>query len=145
MITVLLKMQTSKSNVRLSFMLQKQVIRFLLIGIIVTIVDYSVYQLLLLIFDSFAVPKGIGFIIGTLLAYLLNRRYTFSSRRNIGSSINSFFFLYLISLLVNTFLNSLVLSLFENDTVTIHLAFVIATIASATINFIGMKFYVFKE
>ena len=127
------------------FMLQKQLTRFLLIGIFVTTVDYAVYQYLLLIFDNFFVPKGVGFIIGTLLAYLLNRRYTFSSRRNINSSINSFFSLYLISLVVNTNLNSLVISLFGNDTVTIHLAFVIATIASATINFIGMKFYVFKE
>jgi len=125
--------------------LQKQVTRFLLIGIFVTTIDYAVYQFLLLYFDNFFVPKGIGFIIGTLLAYLLNRRYTFSSRRNINSSINSFFSLYLISLVVNTNLNSLVISLFGNDTVTLNLAFVLATIASATINFVGMKFYVFKE
>ena len=125
--------------------LQKQVTRFLLIGIFVTTIDYAVYQFLLLYFDNFFVPKGIGFITGTLLAYLLNRRYTFSSRRNINSSINSFFSLYLISLVVNTNLNSLVISLFGNDTVTLNLAFVLATIASATINFVGMKFYVFKE
>ena len=125
--------------------LQKQVTRFLLIGIFVTTIDYAVYQFLLLYFDNFFVPKGIGFIIGTLLAYLLNRRYTFSSRRDINSSINSFFSLYLISLVVNTNLNSLVISLFGNDTVTLNLAFVLATIASATINFVGMKFYVFKE
>jgi len=125
--------------------LQKQVTRFLLIGIFVTTIDYAVYQFLLLYFDNFFVPKGIGFIIGTLLAYLLNRRYTFSSRRNINSSINSFFSLYLISLVVNTNLNSLVISLFGNDTVTLNLAFVLATIASATINFVGIKFYVFKE
>ena len=119
-----------------------QIARFLVVGTTTVAIDYAVYSLLLLIGVTFAPSKGIGFTAGTLFAYFANRLWTFSARGGLDR-IARFIVVYGVNLGVNVGLNSFVLALLGYDQIDTILAFLVATAASATLNFLGMKFLVF--
>lgn len=47
-------------------------------------------------------------------------------------------------MLINVFVNSILLELLIKSNLKVQISFILATIISATINFIGMKYVVFK-
>jgi putative flippase GtrA len=47
-------------------------------------------------------------------------------------------------MMFNVFVNSISLGLFINSNLKVQISFILATIISATINFVGMKYFVFK-
>ena len=93
---------------------------------------------------SIGASKGAGFIVGAVLAYIANRFWTFGSRPHSRGSLMRFSLLYVFSLVINIAVNELALALLISFEAVVPLAFLIATLISATINFIGMKFFVFK-
>ena len=119
-----------------------QIARFLVVGTTTVAIDYAVYSLLLLMGVAFTSSKGIGFTVGTLFAYFANRLWTFSARGGLDR-IARFIVVYGVNLGVNVGLNSFVLALLGYDQIDTILAFLVATAASATLNFLGMKFLVF--
>ena len=60
--------------------LSTQLTRFVLVGGVAAIVDYSSYQALLYAGLWVHLAKALGFIAGTTTAYLINRRWTFQGR-----------------------------------------------------------------
>ncbi len=120
-----------------------QVARFLVVGTTTVAIDFAVYSLLLLLGGAVASSKGIGFVAGTLFAYFANRLWTFTARGGLDR-IAKFFVVYGVNLCVNVGLNSVVLALLGYEQIDIVLAFLVATGTSATLNFLGMKFLVFK-
>lgn len=144
-------------------MLKKQIIVFIILGILTVIIDYIVYNSLLytlrdkeisdLYIDIF--PKALGFLSGTIFAYFANKYITFKNQKYYGKTLFKFITLYIMTLLINVLVNSSTInilyliniesnSVIKIDVNDIYLfAFLAATGFSATLNFIGMKWFVF--
>ena len=125
-------------------MVKKELTLFLIIGTLTVLIDYILYQYLLFIKFDINLAKGLSFISGTAFAYTSNRLFTFGYKDHAKGTLYRFIPLYTLTLFANVLINNEFLkrmSLEHSDVI----AFIIATSFSAFINFIGMKFYVFKE
>jgi putative flippase GtrA len=127
-------------------MIKIEIVLFFFIGLFSVGIDFSIY-LFIVFFDVIPVSmaKIVGFLAGTLFAYFANRSWTFSDVERMSKSVVRFIIVYLCSLMANVFVNKLFLLLFIDVGFVFQLAFFIATIVSASINFIGMKFFVFTQ
>jgi putative flippase GtrA len=118
---------------------------FLAVGSLTVLIDFLIYQSLiwsqLIGVDE---AKGVGFITGTVFAYFANRFWTFGHKRLAAGSAWRFALLYAITLSTNVVINSMALSALITVPGSVQLAFLIATAVSATMNFVGMKSFVFK-
>lgn len=120
-----------------------QVRRFLAVGATTVGIDYTVYSLLLFADVPVSPAKAAGFVTGTVFAYFANRLWTFATHGGLGRIIG-FMVVYGISLGVNVSLNNGALALLGYEQLAVVLAFLVATAVSASLNFLGMKFLVFK-
>lgn len=126
-------------------MIRRELGLFLLVGVLTVLIDYLVYSTLSWWqAPSIGLAKGVGFIAGTLFAYLANRFWTFGHKSHVRGSLLRFALLYAVTLFANVTLNELVLGGLFDFQGSVPIAFVIATGVSATMNFIGMKLFVFK-
>ena len=120
--------------------LKTQIQRFILAGISAVFTDFLIYYLLqnFIIID---IAKGISFISGTFVSFFINKYWTFEKNKKSLMELIYFLILYFSSMMINVYVNKLVLVNFE----IMILAFVIATGISAVINFLGMKYLIFKK
>lgn len=125
-------------------MIKREASIFLVVGLLTVLIDFCTYRLLLWsgMLDV-ATAKTIGFLTGTVFAYAANRMWTFRHTRS-GGSIPRFVLLYACTLGINVSINSAVLYLAGHSQAAIGAAFILATGCSAVLNFLGMKFFVFK-
>lgn len=114
-------------------------LKFLVVGSCTVILDGLVYGGLGCIGVKSAYAKSIGFIIGTLFAFFANQKWTFRTRYH-HTQPWMFALLYGISLWINVWVNSWALA-----SLPWIASFVLATACSATCNFWGMKWIVFKQ
>ena len=122
-----------------------QLKKFLIIGVITVAIDYSAYGILVYFLFNLSFAKTIGFVLGTFFSFIANRKITFGYHEHFWRGLAKFIFLYAISMTLNVFFNNLSLKLLGNISFKFQISFIIATIISATINFLGMKFFVFKK
>ena len=123
-------------------MIKKEASIFLVVGSLAVLIDYLSYQSLLHFTDHKSLAKAVGFIAGTVFAYIANRLWTFGhvkSSATIGN-ISRFISVYSVNLVLNVIVNAMILNLTNH----ILFSFLVATGVSATSNFFGMKFFVFK-
>lgn len=126
-------------------MIKKELSVFLVVGISTVVVDYIFYRgMVALQWTTIDFAKAFGFIVGTLFAYVANRFWTFSHKETANNSVLKFALLYGVTLSANVLVNSQFLEFLENVDYAVQLSFFFATGVSATLNFIGMKFVVFK-
>ncbi|MDD3287394.1 MAG: GtrA family protein [Alphaproteobacteria bacterium] len=124
---------------------RKEIGVFLIVGTLTVLVDFASYNLLLWLDILVSPAKAAGFITGTVFAYFANRFWTFGHKNNIpGNSAFRFVLLYGATLCTNVLVNKSVLEILSGMTEAIDVAFVIATGVSAALNFVGMKFFVFR-
>lgn len=123
--------------------MQREVLIFLIVGSSAVLTDFATYRLVALSGGTVDFSKAIGFMCGTAFAYFANRFWTFGHSQFAQGSGWRFVMLYSVTLVVNVQLNALVLSAFDSRA-TMPLAFLIATAVSASLNFLGMKFLVFR-
>jgi putative flippase GtrA len=127
-------------------MIKRELVIFLIVGISTVLVDFVSYRLLIEFQIMLVeIAKATGFLIGSLFAYFANRFYTFGRQSHTPGSGRRFSTLYVITLSTNVLINTLMLRLLADVTVAVQLAFLLATGASACLNFLGMKFFVFKQ
>ena len=120
-----------------------QLTRFLFVGGTTVLIDFISYTILVLIGNNTQFSKGCGFLIGTIFAYFANRKITFRSSYSGLLRFLLFSFLYISTLIVNVMTNEFVLYILTFTKMSYLLAFLIATILSASINFFGMKYIIF--
>jgi putative flippase GtrA len=130
--------------------LKAQLVRFVLIGGVAACVDLGVYQLLLALGVWAPLAKGVSFILGTTTAYLLNRRFTFASSSGGGAKFLGFVVLYGSTFAVNVGVASLVLHLMDAPSVNPPLiasllSWLVAQACATTINFVVMKWVLFRS
>lgn len=125
--------------------MRREVIVFLIVGSLTVLLDFLTYRALVWyeLFDI-DIAKGIGFLTGTVFAYFANRLWTFKHNSVATGAVWRFILVYLISLSVNINLNAITLAWLADTSMSIQLAFLVATGASTIINFLGMKLFVFR-
>jgi len=133
-------------------MIKRELAIFLIVGLLTIAIDFSIYRgLIYLGSDGVNITKGLGFIGGTIFAYFANHFWTFKEQDTRSGSIARFTMVYIIGLSVNIFVNYLSILILNHFTNRIDhqqailLAFLLATSVSATLNFLGMKFFVFTN
>jgi polyisoprenyl-phosphate glycosyltransferase len=126
-------------------LLKSEISRFLLVGSTSVLIDFIIYLFLLIILElETEISKGIGFSGGALFAYFANKNYTFNSSKKGFFAFLLFFSLYITTLFVNIVTNELGLLFLGEGGLGIGLSLFIATGLSALLNFIGMKYLVFR-
>ena len=118
--------------------LKREMSRFLVAGFCAVGTDMGSYFLLLKVLPH-DYSKGISFLLGTIVAYCINKYWTFEKKTKSYSEMGKFSLLYLSTLAVNVLVNQIVLNSFQSTI----LAFLMATGVSALLNFIGQKWWVF--
>lgn len=126
-------------------------VRFGLVGAANTALDFG---LLLVLANFFAVPHVIANIISSSIAFVssffANKKYTFKTtgqsviREMILFTIVTLFGLWVIQSAIITLLTPPIQSIVTNDTITLVIAKLVATLASLTWNYILYSKIVFK-
>ena len=127
-------------------MIKRELAIFLIVGASTVLVDFMTYRGLIQ-FQVMEVDmaKATGFLVGTLFAYFANRFWTFGHKSHAPGSAWRFSALYASTLGANVLINAVALKLLADTAVAFQLAFLLATGVSACLNFLGMKFIVFKS
>ncbi len=119
---------------------RKELIRFLIAGFSAVFTDMGTYYLILSVLPPSA-AKVISFICGTVVAYLLNKFWTFEKKKFCHKEMIRFALLYCTTLGVNVLVNKVALEITDSNYL---FSFLAATGTSTVLNFIGQKWWVFR-
>jgi len=134
-----------------------QAAKFFLIGIIATLVDLGVLNLLILVTgvatgSLFSIFKGISFIVATCSKYAGDKFWAFEKmeKKGMGREFGQFFVVTLVGLFINVGAASLIVNILGSQfglapELWANVGGIIAAFVSAVWNFIGYKFIVFKS
>ena len=128
----------------LNKLINQESVRFLLVGLSTVAIDLTSYLLLYKSGLNYNTAKIIGFTIGTIYAYFTNKNWTFSSSGS-KSKFIKFILLYSFSMMLNVTINYSVIIVFGETPYVFLWAFFVATLVSAVLNFLGMKYFIFNE
>lgn len=121
----------------------KQLKRFLIIGIIATLISYSVFVISIRLLSlHYIIANILAFLLSIIFSYNLNKHWSFGVTTQQKSHIIQYLTLYLTSLVVGTIILHITIDSFG---IIPEIAFIISLFFTTTINFIGTKFFVFKE
>ena len=124
--------------------LKTQILRFLATGVLSAIVDFSITIALQYGLDvQLSLAKAAGFVVGTTVAYLINRRWTFAAAPSRARFI-AVVVLYLATFGVQNLLYTLFGHLWPETIVYSAAAFVIAQGTATVINFVVQRAVNFK-
>jgi putative flippase GtrA len=127
-------------------MIKKELSVFVMVGVTTVLIDFIVYNALVEFrLSDVNMAKGIGFVSGTIFSYFMHKIWTFGHKKHESGTVWRYVLLYMSTLWVNVSINAFVLNVIYEFKYIILLAFLIATGASTILNFIGMKWFVFKE
>ena len=137
--------------------LKKQLIKFITIGLLAALVDLACYYIFLNLLSEKAFSfmgnevfaKTISFLCGLTITYFFNKKWTWKQSGSSKRRFAKFVSLYGFSLVFNVAMNSILLYILKSNAIFSELpykyliAFIGATGISASINFLGQKFWVF--
>lgn len=119
--------------------INKEIKRFVIAGFAAVSTDLVTYYIMLNFF-KFDIAKMLSFFLGSIVAFMINKYWTFEKYKKSYKQIIKFGILYITTLAANIIINHFALYLLE----LVFLAFLIATGVSTILNFLGQKFWVFK-
>lgn len=123
--------------------LAPQLTRFALVGGFCALVDYGSY-LALVGFDLWVhLAKALGWVVGTLTAYVINRRWVFHGKGG-GAQFASVMILYGTTFTVQIGMNALMLAFLSPSFWRLTVAFVIAQGTATCINFVVQRLVIFR-
>jgi putative flippase GtrA len=133
-------------------MIKRELAVFLIVGLLTVAIDFSIYLgLIYLGLENVNIAKGIGFIGGTIFAYFANRFWTFKEQNARNGCIIRFAIVYMLGFGTNIIVNYIGIFALDYSSDLMHyppkiyISFLLATGVSATLNFLGMKFFVFTD
>ena len=119
----------------------KETMKFIVGGASAVLTDFTTYYLMLYLGVYVAYAKCISYILGAIVGFVINKIWTFESKKFKFEEVWKYVILYLVSALTNTLVNQFVLYLIGIKLI----AFLVATGFSTIMNFLGQKFIVFKK
>lgn len=121
----------------------KEIINYLIFGVLTTIVSIVSYKIFTLIGINYLISNVISWIISVTFAYITNRKYVFESNNNDQlKEMIKFFSSRVTSLLVETILMLILVDLIRiND----FIAKIICQVVVIILNYILSKLVVFKK
>lgn len=126
-------------------MIKYELPRFIIVGLLTVGIDWLVYsEAVISKWLHYDTAKAMGFLMGTFFAYVANHHWTFKKQHHTPETIYRFIVLYALTLGVNVGVNALALHALTFVSGAITISFLLATGTSASLNFIGMKYIVFK-
>ncbi|TWF94716.1 GtrA family protein [Saccharopolyspora dendranthemae] len=120
-----------------------QAFRFGIVGLGGAVVDFSSLQLILVLGVVPELARVLSFSIGSTAVYLVNRRWTFTSRRNSREVITLAIVLAVTFALVGV-VNALSLQLLPEPVWRITLAWAISQAVGTAFNFLAQRTFVFR-
>lgn len=121
-----------------------QLSRFGMSGGIGAVVDYSSVLLFVALGVFPEVARGLSFCCGSITAYLLNRLWTFNSRRN-AREVGLVAGIYALTFLIVLAVNAIALRLLPDGWWTVTLAWVLSQGIGTTFNFVTQRTLVFQR
>ena len=128
----------------ISKIFNKEVILYIIFGILTTIVNYVVYILMRNFLDILS-SNLIAWFISVLFAYVTNRRYVFNASNNIKKEILSFYSSRVFTLIIESILMLIIWQLLLSSFISEKIFKIIANIIVIILNYILSKFLVFKK
>ena len=123
----------------------KELLKYIFVGLSTVLIDFLIYKFLIK-FIVIYLSKTISFLSGTFFSYQLNRTWTFKSGKTKLSQFIKYLIIHITSLVLNVFINSLLLNTFsKNYFLSYEVSFLIATLISATYNFLFIKIFIFNN
>ena len=123
----------------------KELLKYIFVGLSTVLIDFLIYKFLIK-FIVIYLAKTISFLSGTFFSYQLNRTWTFKSGKTKLSQFIKYLIIHITSLIINVFLNSLLLNTFpKNYYFSYEVSFLIATLTSAIYNFLFIKKFIFNN
>ena len=119
--------------------------RFLIVGSATVGVDALVYSALLWVGLAVDLAKALGLIAATIFAYFFNKSWTFPGSHGGVLRFIGFVSLYSLAIVTNTGVNHVILVLTDYSKVGFLIAYFGATATSATLNYVGMRWFVFRS
>ena len=120
-------------------MLKKQILNFILVGILNTFFGYSIYALFITLGFNYIWAVLFATILGVLFNFKTIGKYVFGSHEN--TLIVKFFSVYVVVFIVNV----IIIKIFKTYNFNDYISGAFALIPSATVSFVLNKFYVFKR
>lgn len=120
----------------------KEIVNYIIVGILTTLVNYVVYYLLLKIHCNWIFANSIAWLMAVIFAFYTNKKYVFKSSGSAKEEIISFFTLRLVTLIIEN------ISLFlfiEILTYQQMLSKIFVSIVTVILNYILCKFKIFKK
>ena len=123
----------------------KELLKYIFVGLSTVLIDFLIYKFLIK-FIVIYLAKTISFLSGTFFSYQLNRTWTFKSGGKTLSQFIKYLIIHITSLVLNVFINSLLINTFsKNYFLSYEVSFLIATLTSATYNFLFIKIFIFNN
>lgn len=124
--------------------LLSQVLRFGLVGVACATVDYTSLVVAVALGVWADVARGLSFALGSTVAYLLNRRYTFNSRRD-ALEAASVAAAYAVTFVIIMAVNAVARRVLPDSSWQITLAWMLSQSVGTTFNFLTQRTLIFSR
>ena len=123
-------------------MLNIQIIRFIFIGIISTLINYLFYFFSIKITSNVSFSSILGYSLGLLYSFIFGKKFVFNNLSKINPKlITKFLFVYFIGGLGMT----LIITFLSSVNFNYQFSWIVGVTFSFINNFLGSKLYVFKK
>ena len=119
-----------------------RLIKFALTGMAGTFLDFAVFTISLGFSDHAAISRALGYTCGTIWAFLINRSWVFNSSSGLSRLIPFLLLYFTTGAIAGASQASFDLLAIPNFGVFI--AYGLSLVIASTINFLGMRYLVFK-
>ena len=130
-------------NVILYLIKQQDIQRFLLMGVLSNLINFSVYYALINIHVNLSFSAILGYVAGLICSYHLGRVWVFGRRFEIDSkSILFFGIVYFLGLVWMTSIINLMVNYLS---INYKISWIFGAVAAVVNNYLGMRFLAFRK